>query len=525
MIKYALTFFPILFSYSSFWAQDLPDIDVQQYTYTITLTDKSDTIIGVSKVEILFNKTVNRFSLDLINLDQTGKGMRVSSVLDNGKKIPFRHRNNKLTITTDREASEKHTYTIMYSGIPADGLIISKNKYGDRTFFGDNWPNRARNWVPCVDHPSDKALVTFRVTAPSHYQVIANGVLSEETNLSGENTFYEWKTTVAIPTKVMVIGVAKFAVQNLGETKHIPVSSWVYPQNKEMGFYDLALTQNILAYFIETIGPYPYQKLSSVQSKTAYGGMENAGNIFYPENFITGTRSKEDIMAHEVAHQWFGNSATEMDWPHIWLSEGFATYFADLYLEETYGKSFFNDRLKKQRQKVLDFAKGQYTPVVDYETTPYERLINTNSYEKGAWVLHMLRRKVGDALFWKSIQTYYDAYKLNNASTTDLRLVFEKVTDLDLAPFFNQWLHTAGHPELAITISSRDKELILSISQEQKSTFTFPLEIKLIYENGSEEIKTLHISKKDQLFPLTPTSTLKDFVIDPNVNLLFQRVN
>ena len=525
MIKYFLSFFLIFITSFALKAQNLSDIDIQQYIYNITVTDKSDTIIGVSEIEVLFNKTASEFSIDLINIDNKGNGMIVSEVLDNGKEIPFSHKNDKLTISSNREAGENHTYTINYYGVPADGLIISKNKYGDRTFFGDNWPNRARNWVPCVDHPSDKALVTFKVTAPSHYQVIANGILNEETNLNNDYTLYEWKTNVAIPTKVMVIGIAKFAVQNLGKTNNIPVSSWVYPQNKEIGFYDFALTENILDYFIENIGPYPYQKLASVQSKTAYGGMENASNIFYPENFITGTRSKEDTMAHEVAHQWFGNSATEIDWPHIWLSEGFATYFADLYLEKTYGKRFFNDRLKMQRQKVIDFAKRQYTPVVDYETTRYENLINTNSYEKGAWVLHMLRKKVGDSLFWKSIQKYYDTFKLNNASTADLRKIFEEVTGQDLKLFFKQWLHTAGHPVLAFEALEDVEKLTLTISQKQEGLFIFPLEIKLIYENGSEEIKTFDIIKKEQTLTIDVKSIVKDVVVDPNVDLLFEEVN
>lgn len=525
MIKYFLSFSLILFTSLALKAQNSLDIDIQQYIHTISLTDESDTIIGASEIEILFNKTASEFSLDLISVNNTGNGMTVSNVLDDGLEIPFSHVNDKLIISSEKLAGEKHTYTINYYGIPDDGLIISKNKYGDRTFFGDNWPNRARNWVPCVDHPSDKALVTFRVTAPSHYQVIANGFLNEETNLNNNNTFYEWKTNVAIPTKVMVIGIAKFAVQNLGEINNIPVSSWVYPQNKEIGFYDFALTKTILDYFIENIGPYPYQKLASVQSKTAYGGMENASNIFYPENFITGTRSKEDTMAHEVAHQWFGNSATEIDWPHIWLSEGFATYFADLYLEKTYGKRFFDDRMKMQRQKVIDFAKRQYTPVVDFETTRYENLINTNSYEKGAWVLHMLRKKVGDSLFWKSIQTYYDTYKLSNASTSDLRKIFEEVTGQDLKLFFNQWLHTAGHPKLAYEALVDDGKLTLIVSQKQKDLFIFPLDIKLTYENGSEEIKTLDITKKAESFTFPLKKGLKDIAIDPNVNLLFEEVN
>ena len=309
------------------------NIDVQQYTNNISVTDSNDTIVGISEIEILFTKTVNSFFLDLINTNADGKGMIVSKVLENGETVEFSHIKDKININTSKLENETSTYSVYYSGVPADGLIISQNKYGERTFFADNWPKRARNWFPCVDHPIDKARVIFKVTAPSNYQVIANGTLVEETDLSNENTFYKWKTNVSISTKIMVIGIAKFAVEHLGNTKDIPISSWVYPQNKEDGFYDYAQAQKVLSFFIDNVGPYPFEKLANVQSKTKYGGMENAGNIFYSEASVTGKRDQEDLFAHEIAHQWFGDSASETDWEHLWLSEGFATYFTNLYLE------------------------------------------------------------------------------------------------------------------------------------------------------------------------------------------------
>jgi len=504
-----------------------PNIDIQHYTNNITVTDSNDTIVGISEIKILFTKTVNSFSLDLININDDGKGMTVSKVLENDQNVEFSHKDDKLNINTTSSVNETHTYTIHYSGVPADGLIISKNIYGDRTFFGDNWPNRLRNWVPCVDHPTDKALVTFKVTAPSHYQVIANGMHTEETDLNDGNVFYVWKTNVKIPTKVMVIGIAKFAVGHLGDTQDIPLSTWVYPQNKAEGFYDLELTQSILEYFIENIGPYPYQKLASVQSKTAFGGMENASAIFYPEDFITGDRSNEDTMAHEVVHQWFGNSASEIDWPHLWLSEGFARYLTGLYIEHTYDKATFEERMKSERQAVLDFAKNQYTPVVDFETKDYVQLLNANSYDKGGWVLHMLHKKVGNDLFWKGIRAYYNTYKFSNASTDDLRVVFESVTNEDLRAFFKQWLFIAGHPELAFETLVNKNELNLTISQKQRAehTFTFPIEVKLIYRDDSEELKTLEVTKRDESFSIPLKAELKEVIIDPNTWLLFENYN
>ncbi|MBK8142123.1 MAG: hypothetical protein IPK57_14870 [Chitinophagaceae bacterium] len=146
-----------------------------------------------------------------------------------------------------------------YKGYPADGLIISKNQFGNRTFFADNWPNRAHNWFPCVDDPADKASVEFAITAPEKYKVVANGLLIQETPLKNKKKLTQWKETVPLPTKVMVIGVADFAVHLSGMVNNcIPVTSWVFPENIE-GFMDYALAKDILTFYTNYIGPYAYQ--------------------------------------------------------------------------------------------------------------------------------------------------------------------------------------------------------------------------------------------------------------------------
>ena len=262
-----------------------------------------------------------------------------------------------------------------------------------------------------MDHPSDKASVDFIVTAPDHYQVVSNGLQTEETNLPNHFKITHYTETVPLATKVMVIGVADFAVNLSGNVDCIPVYSWVYPENKDKGFYDYALADNILPFFIKNVGPYAYKKLANVQSKTRFGGMENASAIFYFENSVVGDRKVEALLTHEIAHQWFGNSATEKNWQHIWLSEGFATYMTHLYLENKYGLDTLLKRMKTDRNDVIEFSKKKNTPVVDTTITKnFMELLNTNSYQKGGWILHMLRRKLGDEIFWKGIKKYYADY-------------------------------------------------------------------------------------------------------------------
>jgi len=317
----------------------LRSTDAQHYTFSISLSDTSDMIYGDAVVTILFKEPAKTFSLDLAGKDENGKGMTVYSIAEDGKTVNYIHHNDVLTITIDSSYNgTTRNYRIDYAGIPSDGLIISENRYGDRTFFGDHWPDRAHNWIPCVDHPSDKATVEFKVSAPDHYRVIANGSLVEEVSLDHHYTFTHWKTDVPLPTKVMAIGVARFAVENVENDLNIPVSTWVYPQNDEEGFRDYRIATGPLDFFIQFIGSYPFAKLANVQATISYGGMENASNIFYNERMVTGKQEQEDIIAHEIAHQWFGNTVTEENWHHIWLSEGFATYFTDLYYENKYGE-------------------------------------------------------------------------------------------------------------------------------------------------------------------------------------------
>ena len=170
----------VLFCHS----QDKTTIDVLHYSFTIELTDESDVINCKASVKVFFTGSTDHFNLDLASVKQE-KGMTVVSVTENGKSITTTHQNDILSfqLASKAKAGDTSVFEINYKGIPSDGLIISKNKYGRRTFFADNWPNRGHNWIPCHDDPSDKATVEYIVTAPQHYQVVANGILIEETNL------------------------------------------------------------------------------------------------------------------------------------------------------------------------------------------------------------------------------------------------------------------------------------------------------------------------------------------------------
>ncbi|MDQ2863082.1 MAG: M1 family peptidase, partial [Bacteroidota bacterium] len=338
-------------------------VDVQHYCFEISLNDSNNVILGNAGISFIAKRVASTVYFDLADFDASnGKGMKVLNIHENNKELKFRQADNRVNIFFDYPIplGAKKVVNITYEGIPADGLIIDTNKFSHRTFFGDNWPNRAHNWIPCNDHPADKASVEFIVTAPSHYQVISNGILTEEINLPGHLKLTHWKEEMVLPTKVMVIGVADFGVQLDSTINCVPITSWVFPENRDSGFVQYAISKNVLLFLTSYLGPFPYKKLANVQSKTIFGGMENASNIFYFQNSVyTGVSknhaSLEALFAHETAHQWFGDEASEIDWPHLWLSEGFATYFTHLYIEYKYGKDSLKKEMQYDRKKIIAF--------------------------------------------------------------------------------------------------------------------------------------------------------------------------
>lgn len=497
-------------------------IDVQHYEFSIELTDTSDLIKGSAAIDILLSKDTEVITLDLISKNNNRKGMTVLQVTESGKPLTFTHLNDQISIQlpTIAKKGERKNIVITYEGVPGDGLIITKNKYGHRVFFADNWPNRARHWLPCVDHPADKAALDFVVTAPAHYQVISNGIKIEDTTANDQQRRTHYSETTPLSTKIMVIGVAEFAIQQSGIIQGVPVSSWVYPEDKDKGFYDYALAVEILPYFIKNVGPYAFKKLANVESTTIFGGMENASAIFYSdETSITGSRKSEALLAHEIAHQWFGNMATEADWSHLWLSEGFATYMTILYFEHKYGIDTAKKMLVKNRDIVIEFAKKKPRPVVDSSVTNYMELLNANSYQKGGWVLHMLRRQLGDSLFWKGIQTYYSRYAGKNAVTNDLCKVMEEVSGRALKGFFNQWLFRAGHPKLDIRwkYNAARKAVDITVIQRQNEIYKFPIDLLI----GNVD-KQVMIESRVTKFTVQATVKPATITVDPSVNLLFE---
>ncbi len=533
MLKSALFF-------SSFWSlllmsvspplhardsyQRQPEIDIQHYRFQLQLTDQSDQIIGHAQVCLKAQQAINSFRLDLGSPAADGKGMHVSAVSLNERSLSFSHVNDVLSLqlTESVAAGTSLCVDIDYQGEPRSGLHISKNKFGDRVFFADNWPDQGRHWLPVVDHPGDKATVEFVVTAPEQYAVVANGLKVEESSLEGHQKLTRWREDVPLAVKVMVIGVARFAVQESAKIGDVAVSSWVFPQNRDAGFKDYALASQALTFFQKKVAAYPYKKLANVQSKTRFGGLENANTIFYFENSVTGKGDSEALIAHEIAHQWFGNSATENDWHHVWLSEGFATYFTQLYIEDKFGREDFVKKLLASREKVLRYFQKVQRPIVDTQIQDPKNVLSPNTYEKAGWVLHMLRQELGDEKFWQGIRLYYSRFAGKNAMSQDVQAAMEEVSGKKLGRFFQQWLYQIGHPQLTVRWQYEIKQVRVELAQTQTDLFDFPLDIAVMDKTGKMHVHTTRLHQRQQQIYLPVDVKPASLHLDPLVRLLFE---
>ena len=510
-------------------------IDAINYAFNIELSDKSDQISCELIIDIRFlGSGVKELRLDLINASSKlgNKGMVVSEVSSNGKMLSFSHKNDELIIHLPKPSliEQFSKYKIKYKGIPQSGLIIGDNKHGDRTFFSDNWPNLTRHWLATIDHPYDKAMCEFIVTAPDHYQIISNGLKIEESNINNNKRITHWKQSVPIASWLFVLGAADFAVQYVDEFEGKSIQTWVFKQDREAGFYDFSEpTKKVLKFYSDNIGPFSYEKLANIQSNSVSGGMEAASAILYSDNSVVGDRNVRwrNVVIHEIAHQWFGNSVTQYDWDDVWLSEGFATYFTLLFIEHEYGREEFVKGLESSQKSVDSFYdKNPKYQIVHDNLKNMKNVTSSQTYQKGSWILHMLRGFLGNEVFWEGIKVYYNKYRDLNATTSDFKNIMEDVSNKDLNLFFDQWLYNPGIFKLKGNWKYNNKnQIIINIKQIQNdgSLFKMPIEVGIIYDDNVDHLEIIEVSKKSNSFIINVKKEPKNVILDPNYWILMNK--
>ena len=502
-----------------------PGVDAVHYVFRLTVEDGSNRIAGETTVTFRVTERVSELWLDLASAAD-GKGMAVAAVTIGGSPAVFAHAANRLRLSlpSSIKAGDELQAVVTYSGVPANGLRLIQNIHGERTMFSENWPNRAREWLPMIDHPYDKATGEFVVTAPSHYQVVANGRLVEETDVSPGIRRTHWKQSVPIASWLYAVGVARFAVHHYGVVRGIPQEVWVFPQDREKGYEIFERTgRQAFEFFSEWIGPYAYEKLAHVQAAGIGGGTEHASNIFYGEKGVASGRAP---VVHEVAHQWWGNAVTEKDWDDVWLSEGFATYFTHLFTEHFSGRDAFVRNLRADIPVIVSAQTAVADqPVIHRNLSDMTRVLNRLVYQKGGWVLHMLRGTIGTDAFWAGIRAYYSRYLNRNASTDDFRQEMERVSGVSLSWFFDQWLTRPGMPTLRGTwrFDAAAKQVLIEISQVQGGLpYRLPLEVALVNASGESRVERLELTAATGQFTVAAAAEPASVVLDPNTWILMQ---
>jgi aminopeptidase N len=475
-------------------------VDVTRYVHELTLPDSGTRISAVTLVEFERARGVSTLQLDLL---EPMRVVRVSTGCPPAAAAPAPHRHEDGVVRVTLPAGEGRTCArVRYAGSPADGLVISTDSAGRWQAFGDNWPDRARHWLATIDHPSDKALVEFRVEAPAARRIVANGTQRGVEDVparagSGPRRRTIWATQAPIPTYLMVIAAAELVEHPLGPTacglgsvaRCVPQQVFTAPEQARYLPSNFRFADDIVRFFARTVGPYPFEQLAHLQSSTRFGGMENAGAIFYADRlFRQPDGVSVGLIAHEAAHQWFGNTVTQREWGHLWLSEGFATYFAALYTGHAQGDHAFRAEMDGIRRRILGASVVAERPVLDTAQADLMQLLNANSYQKGGFVLHMLRSEVGDSAFFRGVRAYYAAHRQGNALTPDLRAAVEREAGRDLKWFFDQWLRRPGFAQVGIdwTHDALSGEVSLVVMQGDRfPPYRFPLRLAVDGADGS----------------------------------------
>jgi aminopeptidase N len=533
--------FALLLIGSSVGAQQRP-FHVVDYDLSLTLPDTGKRIEGLARLTI-----VRLGGADTLALDLTGP--RVSRVTLAEKPAAFSQdaAHVRVYVGGDRgDRGDTLQIAVEYAGAVTDGLIIGTDSAGRWMAFGDNWPDRARHWIPSIDHPSDKATVTWTVNAPSDRRVVANGALLEERPVvAGERaegprgqtaprTLTRWRESHPIPVYLMVIAAAPLARYDLGQTAcglaegGGCVEQMVYtaPEQRAALPGEFARAGDMVEFFARLVAPFPYEKLAHVQSSTRFGGMENAGAIFYADAPFRRGGTRAGTIAHETAHQWFGDAVTEREWGHVWLSEGFATYFEQLWTRHAFGDTAFRRELSENRAKILRDGAVATRPVIDTAQTNLMSLLNLNSYDKGGWTLHMLRTLVGDSAFFRGVRDYWTSHCHGTALTDDLMAAVERQAGMPLGWFFDQWLRRPGYASLTTDWrwDPEQQRVVIEMTQgERFAPYRLPLTVAVTEADGTVRRVRVDVPAERSALvtlPLAIGERPRAVAFDPDVELL-----
>lgn len=501
-----------------FYQQRERTFDVQHIKIEVSFDEENKKVFGkvTSKVVPLHNnfKIIELDAEDMIfqSAHVNGSNAEIDTSIE--KKI-------RLILHQTYSTRDTLTYSIDYVSAPRKGLYFiakdSTDPDSPRQIWTQGESQDNHHWFPCYDTPNDKSTSEIIMTVKSDYLTVSNGrLISRKDEQKKKLTTWHWLQDKPHSSYLIVLVAGDY--KRIEERyKDKVVDFYAYKSNIDDARNSLNHTVDAIEFFSDKIGyDYPWDKYSQVILRNfMYGGMENTSVTTLTETTIHDRRSEIDgvssvgVMAHELAHQWWGDLVTTQSWSHIWLNEGFATYFEALFTEHILGRESFEFEMMNNAFAVKRFNESNRTAVIFQQGTDVDEWPISNVYQKGSCVLNMLRWLLGDDVWWKAMNVYAHRYAFRNVDTDDVRKVFEEVSGKDLRTFFNQWLYDAGHPSYKVHYSwDQDRRVIeLRVQQTQKvdsltGLFSMPVDIALWTASG-RKIQRIDITKADETFTLS----------------------
>ncbi|MFZ5889881.1 MAG: M1 family aminopeptidase [Myxococcota bacterium] len=431
------------------------------------------------------------------------------------------------------------TLEVSYRAVPRRGLyfLSPDAKVRDRPVqvWSQCQDEDARYWFPCHDKPHIKMTTELRVTVPKGFVALSNGE-PVETGASGGSTFH-FKLDKPHPSYLVTLVVGKFEIVEdrpavLEDGREIKVVYYVPQGRRGDAKRSFGQTPRMIELFSRTTGvPFPWSRYSQVVvSDFVFGGMENTTATTMYEHVLIDQRaeldiSSHDLVAHELAHQWFGDFVTCRDWPHAWLNEGFATYFEHIEREDRLGRDEYDYGVATDLDTYLSEAGGRYQrPIVCREYHEPIDLFDRHLYEKGGLVLHMLRRRLGDKAFFAGVKHYLSAHAHGSVETVDLQRALEHSSGASLDRFFDQWVLRPGHPDLKVKVGYEDGLLTVSVKQSQKgndvATFDFDFEIEVQTADGELSRHKKHVTTSHDSIALKLPKRPSYVGVDPEMRVV-----
>jgi len=431
-------------------------------------------------------------------------GFELESVRVNAGKgfldAPFDYDGDTLTVRgLDRADAGK--VEVRYRVTPRRGMYFlepdAKVKHRPKQVWTQCQDEDARHFIPCHDKPHVKMTSELRVSVPNGFVALSNGELIDSQTPAGKKPWtYHFRLDKPHPSYLLTLVAGNFTIiddrpADLGKSKQVPVRYYVPPARKKDTARSFGETPRMIELFSRLTGvPFPWQRYSQiVVSDFIFGGMENTTATTMYEHVLLDERAvlditSNDLVAHELAHQWFGDFVTCRDWSHAWLNEGFATFMEHVEREDRIGRDEYDYGVSSDNDTYLHEASARYSrPIVCRDYAEPIDLFDRHLYEKGGLVLHMLRRELGDVAFWAGVRAYLEAHAYGVVETTDLQRALEKVSGRSLERFFDSWVYRPGHPELKVKVGWDDGLLSISVKQAQKlgdtAEFHFELEVEI----------------------------------------------